>query len=226
MSLPFVAGNSIVFECQSGELLVGDLINTPARYRVTHRGICHLPASAIHKSATGKGRFSVDHARMFLVDALHYERIQAAICDNSADGAVTRPLCNTVRRQAKTAFGYVVVGDLFDCDFDGDGTYRMDFRCAQPGLPGSNEKGSDVRELLRRVASSMNTLVCASCFSSEIASHPDLGTSPFGRGKAKQDWCSAMAKHASDVGWTALPEKGGLGDISPLCPECRARRGI
>jgi len=226
MSVPFVSGNSVVFECQSGELLVGDLINAPVRYRVSHRGICHLPASSIHKAAAGNDGFSVDHARMFLVDAPHYERIQTAIRDASDGGAVTRRQCEAVRRKAKTAFGSVVAGELFDCDFDGDGTYRIDFSCAQLGVPLANDKSSDVRELLRRVASSMNTLVCASCFSSEIASHPDLGTSPFGRGKAKQDWCYALAKHAIAVGWTALPEKGGLGDISPLCPECRVRRGI
>jgi len=86
------------------------------------------------------------------------------------------------------------------------------------------ESAVDHRELLRRVISSMNTLVCASCFSAEIMAHPELGGSPFGRDKKKKtEWSLAMADHAIASGWTAIPEKG-FGDITPLCPACTLQR--
>ncbi|WP_442511756.1 hypothetical protein SH528x_003469 [Novipirellula sp. SH528] len=215
-----------MFECQSGELLVGDLINDPARYRIPHLGICHLPASAIHNAAAANDGFSVDHAQIFIVDAPHYQSIRESIRDDYDRGAIDHALCEALRTKKNTAFGYVVAGELFDCDFNGDGTYRFNISLAQGGLPKPEEKNSDARELLRRIASSMNTLVCASCFSAEIVSHPDLGMSPGGRAKAKKDWCIAMAEHAIGVGWTAVPEKGSFGDITPLCPECKAQRRI
>ncbi|MGN6547342.1 MAG: hypothetical protein ACTHK7_19985 [Aureliella sp.] len=82
----------------------------------------------------------------------------------------------------------------------------------------------DERELIRRIVSSMNTLVCAGCFSAEIMSHPELGMFPTSRGKKKNDWALAMADFAIASGWTALAVKGSFGNITPLCPACKLQR--
>jgi len=223
MTIPFITQNSVVFECRTGTLHVGDLVNDPVRYVVSSTGICHLPASAIVPADNAAHSFSVDNAQIFFIDSDHYETIATAVSDN---GNITpnHDLYAKLRALHKTQFGYVVAGELFDCPFDSDGTFALDLSQLREGLPDKIVGfATDEQALLRRIISSMNTLVCASCFSAEIMSHPELGGSPVGPGK-KKDWSLAMANHAIASGWTAIPEEGGFGEITPLCPVCKTQR--
>lgn len=224
MTIPFVSQNSVVFECRSGTLCVGDLVNAPARYSVGSTGIFHLPASAIVSASGMASSFSVDNAQIFFIDSDYYNTIAVAIAGN---GNITPnyDLYANLRAQHKTQFGYVVAGELFDTVFDGDGTFALDISQLRGGIPDEmDDSAADQGELLRRIISSMNTLVCASCVSAEIMSHPELGGSPFGRGKGKKEWSLAMADHAIASGWTAIPEKGSFGDVTPLCHTCKVKR--
>lgn len=218
--MPFVDGNCIVFECPSGNLLVGDIVNEPARYRTPVRGLCHLPAAGILKATAAQEEvFSVDNAQIFLIDANHYNAVKEALEANPMAfpdvGFLEWP-----RGRIGIAFGFVAAGDLFDCEFAGDGTYRIDVSLIRSGQPVKTSEVLNERELLRRVISKMNTLVCAKCFSAEICTHPTLGVSPRAK-KAKTDWAAAMADWAIEQGWTASPEDGSFGQVTPICPKCR-----
>ena len=224
MMTPFVAHNAVVFECRSGVLCVGDLVNAPARYTIDVRGICHLPARGIIPAVDSASSFAVDNGQIFFIDSDHYKTIAAAIVDGG-NIAPNYDLFASLRAQHETQFGYVAAGDLFDSAFNGDGTYALDLTLLRGGVPEvSQQPAADARELLRRVVSGMNTLVCAACFVAEIGSHPELGAPPRGRGKKKREWSQAMADHALASGWNAIPEPGSFGDITPLCPACNAQR--
>lgn len=224
MKVPFVTQKAVVFECRSGTLCIGDLINAPARYKVRLKGICHLPGAAIVPADGLAPAFSVDNAQIFIIESDHYDAIAAAVAGSDRK-TPNRDLLSKLREQHGTQFGYVVAGELSDSAFDGDGTFALDLSQLRKGLPVQTSSSADERELLRRIISSMNTLVCASCFSAEISEHPVFGESPLGRGKNKNDWCVAMADHALESGWTAIPESSSFGEVTPLCPACRSQRG-
>ena len=220
MTKPFIQANTVVFETATGELLVGDLINEPARYTIPLRGICHLPANAlVAAKADEPGAFNVDNAQIFFVDAQCYEGVATDIVDRG-NIEPNYALYEVLREKHSTAFGYVVSSDLYDTPFDGDGTYRIIVEDIRPGLPDmSAVSPDDAQELLRKIISRMNTLVCAKCFTAELNSHPSEGPSPRGKNQKKK-WCIAMAEYALSQGWTAIPEAASFGDITPLCPEC------
>lgn len=222
MTIPFIKNNCVIFECHSGKICVGDLANEAAVYDLPFRGICHIPAEAI-KVASGieNGAFSVDNAQFFIIDADLYETVRE---DLLANGIVVPnvALLENIRERHKTSFGYLVSGEFHDCEFEGDGTYLIEVTLINQGLPTLfQDEALDAKERLRRIISSMNTLVCAKCFSEEIQSHPKLGMSPSGRGKKKKEWAIAMAEYALTHGWIATSERGSFGDITPLCPKCK-----
>ncbi len=222
MKIPFIAENSAVFECQSGRLCVGDLVNNPATYEIPVKGICHLPAEAITSvSEDCEGSFGVDLAQIFLIDAEQYERVS----DQIGEREMVMPdidWLDKLRGRTGTAFGYVSSSDLHDCDFSaGDGTYVIDPGRVKAGLPVPTETPpSRAKELLRRIASSMNTILCAKCFSQEIMEHPELGRFPADN-KRKKAWAAKMAEYAVAQGWTAIAEKCEFGEATPICPHCR-----
>ncbi len=222
MTIPFIKDNCVIFECHSGKLCVGDLVNDAAIYDVKPNGICHIPTDAIKSTSDCKiDSFAVDNAQFFLIDAQYYKSIRK---DLVRHGAITPnfELFEILRKKYNTTFGYLVSGELYDCDFNGDGNYRIDVTLIKSGLPAIvSEYNLGVEELLSKIISSMNNLVCAKCFSVGIQNHPDLGGSPFGKGKKKKAWALAMAKYAIAKGWTATSEKGSFGDITPICPNCR-----
>jgi len=224
MDRPFVAENCVIFECQSGRLLVGDLANRAAEYRIPTPGICHLPGEAIMACEAGaEGAFSVDSGQLFLVDADSYEAVREEVL--AAGPEIFDDRCRrSLRRKHQTAFGHLRGGELYDCDFScGDGTYRLDLSKLGTGVPaGREEKSPDAKELLRRTIVRMNTLVCAKCCSAEYRPPQDLRDWPKGR-DAKIRWATRVAELAMADGWTAAVEKGSFGDIMPVCPSCRGK---
>lgn len=210
MTIPFISYNAIVFECQSGTLCVGDLVNAPMRYEIGVTGVCHIPASAI-VLANGQGpEFSVDNGQVFFIDAPFFDAISEAIWE---DGFIwpNRDLHIKLRELHQTHFGYVCPGDLYDTDLHGDGTFVLDVSLIREGLPEPEDLSRvDARELLRRSYSAMGTLSCASCRSNELESAPTIMVN--------------VADHAISIGWTAIPKPGSFGDITPLCPKCNKAR--
>lgn len=220
MPTPFVEHNCVLFECRSGKLRVGDLANEAALYDVPFDGLCHLPASAIRVAApTDADAFAVDSAQFYLIDAGAYDAVRSAVLTAEMQ-TPDYALLGELRNNHQTAFGYLVAGDLYDSEFDGDGVYRLELSLVRPGPPtGPGYDSVAAKEGLRRIISGMNTLVCAGCFEAEIQKHPELGMSPFDKSKKKQ-WAIAMADYALSQGWTAIGERGSFGEITPLCPAC------
>ena len=201
-----------------GKLCVGDLIGSPAVYAVPIRGICRLPTAGIKRERTNaEGTFSVDVAQFFLIDAEHYDAVTADLSVRETY-APDWELFQKVRDRHKTAFGYVIAGNLFDTEFNGDGTYRIDVDQIASGLPAPpTGESPDVNELLRRIASKMHTIVCARCFNAELLKeHPEASF-------LMSD--SDMAEEAVGQGWTAIREHSDFGDITPICPDCRKKAG-
>lgn len=213
----------VCFTVGDSTIVVGDLVNEPAVYRVGSdiTGRCHLPATAIETAASGEpGAFAVDGGYFLLASPRVYSELVSVASDGHF--VATPKRAELERERLGEDFGVVIAGQVDSLEFSGDGVYRLDL--TQIVSDRSRSRGETVdpssREVLLKALRTMNTLVCTTCFQNESQEHPELGKAPRDA-PSKKRWVAAMAEHAIHQGWRGTPEPSALGAYSICCPKCR-----
>jgi hypothetical protein len=184
---PFHADGYVYFHLSCNRFVVATPEGEPAYYSVPDftPGVHRLKVDAIVPETRNASSptFEVDAAQIFFIDAAYYPKFEAAF-DPQQGHWPNYDYFDRLRRALGTDFGYLVAGAEPAEHFDGDGTYCLDLRGLEgPGRFTATAPAAGF-ELYVKVAKSMKTYVCTSCFEDELM--VDFGDAAHYRRKASE----------------------------------------